>query len=159
MPKAILDYPEGREKLCVHVCVCVCARACAMLGLWITIGKTHIKNSKIKFPDKIFNETEGRSRLSKSSRSLIHRIITILEWSFWCGSRCHIFGQRRGYSTYLWELPSLHSDIPTEVGPGTEGTDISICVMERFCLVYVCSFVAAVLSAWAAIQNTTDWVV
>ena len=44
MSKVILDYPEGREKL--YVCVCVCSRA--MLGLWITIGKTLIKNSKIK---------------------------------------------------------------------------------------------------------------
>ena len=126
--------------MCVCVCVCVCARARAMLGLWITIGKTLIKNSKIKCPDKIFIETEGRQRLRKSSRSLIHRIITILEWSFWCGSGCHIFGQRRGYFTYLWELPSLHSDIPTEMGTGNEGTVTSMCVMKIFCLVCVCSF-------------------
>ena len=126
--------------MCVCVCVCVCVRVRAMLGLWITIGKTLIKNSKIKCPDKIFIETEGRQRLRKSSRSLIHRIITILEWSFWCGSGCHIFGQRRGYFTYLWELPSLHSDIPTEMGTGNEGTVTSMCVMKIFCLVCVCSF-------------------
>ena len=65
MSKVILDYPEGREKLCVCVCVCVCVRA--MLGLWITIGKTLIKNSKIEFPDKVFNETERRPRMRKSS--------------------------------------------------------------------------------------------
>ena len=43
------------------------------------------------------------------------------------------------------------------MGPGNEGTDTSICVMKIFYFVYVCSFLGAVLSAWAAIQNSTDW--
>lgn len=37
--------------------------------------------------------------------------------------------------------------------------DTSICVMKIFYFVYVCSFLGAVLFAWAAIQNSTDWVV
>ena len=73
--------------------------------------------------------------MRKSSRSLIHRIIPILEWSFWWGSGCHIFGQRRGQSTYLWELPSLRSDIHTEMGPGNEGRYIYMCDENiLFCL-------------------------
>lgn len=127
-----------------------------MLGLWITIGKTHIKNSKIKFPDKIFNETEGRSRLRKSSRSLIHRIITILGGASGVAVGVTSLGK---WVVHLLVGTSQLTFLHTHWDRAREWGDRYIYMCDGNILFSLCcSFVGTVLSAWAAIQiPQTGW--